>query len=252
LSDTPDFDPAEYGRNIADDYDETTGAADPTAELAAITELSRGEPILEFGIGTGRLALPLVARGHRVAGIEGSADMVQLLRQKPGGADLQVEVGDFSEARVDGEFGLVVLTMNTIYALPSQQAQVNCFRNAARHLRVGGSFVVEAWLPDMGAYRQGRALRLVRQEDGTVVLESSEISPATQTMQTNKIYLSTDSVKVFPANHRYAWPAELDLMAQLAGLELTQRWADWAKRPYTDDSTAHVSIWRKGRTSEDG
>ena len=252
MPDNPDFDPAEYGRNIADDYDETTGAADPAAELAAITELSQGEPILEFGIGTGRLALPLVARGHQVAGIEGSADMVQLLREKPGGAEIPVEVGDFSEARLDGEFGLVVLTMNTIYALPSQQAQVNCFRNAARHLRIGGSFVVEAWLADLGAYRQGRALRLVRHEDGAVVLESSEISPATQTMQTNKIYLSNDSVKVFPANHRYAWPAELDLMAQLAGLELTQRWADWAKHPYTDDSTAHVSIWRKVRTTADG
>jgi SAM-dependent methyltransferase len=243
------FDPSEYGRNIASDYDETTGAADPSAEVAAIVELSQGAPILEFGIGTGRLALPLVERGHRVAGIEGSAEMVRLLRQKPGGADIPVEVGDFSETRVEGEFGLVVLTMNTVYALPSQQAQVRCFSNAARHLSLGGSFVVEAWLPDLGAYRQGHAVRLVRQQTGEVVIETSEIFPATQTMQTNKVYLTDDSVKVFPANHRYAWPAELDLMAELAGLKLTDRWADWSKNPYTDNSTAHVSVWRKVRTA---
>jgi SAM-dependent methyltransferase len=241
------FDPAEYGRNIAGDYDETTGAADPAAEVAAIIELSQGAPILEFGIGTGRLALPLVERGHQVAGIEGSAEMVRLLRQKPGGADIRVEVGDFSETRVDGEFGLVVLTMNTVYALPSQQAQVRCFGNAARHLSLGGSFVVEAWLPDLGAYRQGHAVRLVRQDKGGVVIETSEISPATQTMQTNKVYLADDSVKVFPAKHRYAWPAELDLMAEMAGLELSERWADWSKNPYTDHATAHVSVWRKVR-----
>jgi SAM-dependent methyltransferase len=246
LPESPDaFDPGEYGRTIAGDYDDTTGAVDPGPELAAIAELSGGEPILELGIGTGRLALPLAARGHRVAGIEGSAEMVRLLRQKPGGADIPVEIGDFAETRVDGEFGLVVLTMNTIYALPSQAAQVGCFRNAARHLREGGAFVVEAWLPDLGAYRDGRAVRLVRQDDGVVILETSAISPATQTMRTNKVYLQNDSVKVFPANHRYAWPAELDLMAELAGMELAQRWADWSKAPYTDDSTAHVSIWRK-------
>jgi SAM-dependent methyltransferase len=247
LNQTPPFDPSAYGKHIASDYDRTSGRGDSSAEVASIAELSRGEAILEFGVGTGRLALPLVELGCRVAGIDGSAEMVQLLRQKRGGADFRVEIGDFAETRVDGEFGLVVLALNTIYALPSQRAQVRCFQNAARHLNLGGRFAVAAWLPAIGAYRNGSALRLVEQRDGEIVLEASEIFPATQRMNTNKVFLKTDSIKVFPANHRYAWPAEMDLMAELAGLELAYRWADWSKTPYADDSTAHVSVWQKVR-----
>jgi SAM-dependent methyltransferase len=242
-----DFDPSAYGRNIASHYDQTSGIADSDVEVATIAELSRGEPILEFGIGTGRLALPLVESGHRVAGIDGSAEMVRLLRQKPRGAAIPVELGDFSEVRVEGQFGLVVLAMNTIYALPSQEAQVRCFHNATRHLSLGGLFVIEAWLPDLGAYRNGRSMRIYEHRDGEVVLEASEIFPARQFMQTNKIFLKSDSVKVFPANHRYAWPAELDLMAELAGMRLRHRWADWSKTAYGDESVAHVSAWEKVR-----
>lgn len=239
------FDPSAYGHNIAGDYDETTGRLEPAAEVAVLSELAGDEPILEFGIGTGRLALPLIELGHRVAGIDGSAEMAEKLRAKPGGAGIRVEVGDFSETQVEGQFGLVVLAMNTIYALPSQEAQVRCFRNAARHLRAGGLFVADAWIPDPGAFRDGRALRIVDLADGEVVIEVAQIHPATQQMTTNKVFLKADSVKVFPANHRYAWPAELDLMATLAGFALKYRWQDWTKSPYTDTSRAHVSVWEK-------
>jgi SAM-dependent methyltransferase len=239
------FDPAAYGRHIAASYDETTGRADAGPEVELLSELAHDTAILEFGIGTGRLALPLIERGHQVAGIDGSPDMLAQLRRKPGGQDIQVEIGDFASTFLGTRFGLVVLAMNTVYALPSQQAQVACFANAARHLEAGGRFVVDAWIPDPGAFRDGRAMRLVQHEEGHVVIEVAEIHPATQQMQTNKIFLRSDLVKVFPANHRYAWPAEMDLMAQLAGLTLEHRFADWARRPYRDDSRTHVSIWRK-------
>jgi SAM-dependent methyltransferase len=241
----PHFDPAAYGQRIAADYDDTTGRLDPTAELSLLTELTPSGSVLELGIGTGRLALPLQDRGYRVAGVDGSAEMVELLRSKPGGDRLQVVVGDFSRTTVPGEFDLVLLVMNTIYALPSQQAQLDCFANAAASLRSGGRFVVDAWIPDTGAFRDGRALRTVQHEDGYVVLEVAELHPAEQRMNTNKIFLRNDSVKVYPANHRYAWPSELDLMARLAGLSLEHRWGDWSKAPYGDHSTSHVSVWCK-------
>jgi SAM-dependent methyltransferase len=246
VSDSPTFDPADYGRHIAGSYDRTTGARPWADEVALISELAGpGGSVLEFGIGTGRLALPLIERGHPVAGVEGSAEMVEQLRAKPGGADLEVEVGNFAEIGPGGTFAVVVLAWNTIYALPSQQAQIDCFANAAAHLDPGGLFLIDTWVPDPGAFRHGRAVRLVDQSEGGVVLETAQIFPATQLMTTNKVYLASGSVEVFPANHRYAWPAELDLMARLAGMQLAFRWADARRTPYTDTSTTHVSAWRK-------
>jgi SAM-dependent methyltransferase len=238
------FDPSEYGRHIAASYDQTTGALDPTAELTLLTELAAGGPVLEFGIGTGRLALPLAAQGLTVAGIDGSPEMVEQLRRKPGGEHIEVAIGDFSHTRIPGQFALVIIAMNTIFALPSQDAQVACFRNAAAHLGPGGRFVVDCWIPDIGAFRRDRGIRIVEIAAGRVVLEVGEIHPATQTMRTNKVFLESGSVQVHPANHRFAWPAEMDLMARLAGLGLEHRWADHRKTPFTDASEGHVSVWR--------
>lgn len=240
------FDPAAYGRRIAADYDATTGAEPAEDAVATLRDLAGGGAVLELGIGTGRLALPLAEAGLEVHGIEGSPEMVGQLRRKPGGEGIPVVVGDFTTARMERTFDLVVLAYNTIFALPSQEAQVACFGNAARHLRPGGAFVVEAWVPDVGAFRAGRAVRPVTLAEGRVVLEVAEIHPAEQTMRTNKVFLDAGGVRVFPANHRYAWPAELDLMARLAGLSLAQRWEDWTRRPYGDHSRAHVSVYRRG------
>jgi SAM-dependent methyltransferase len=239
------FDPGAYGRRIAVDYDATTGTEPAEDAVAALLELAEGGAVLELGIGTGRLALPLARAGLEVHGIEGSPEMVEQLRRKPGGDRIPVVVGDFTTARVEQTFDLAVLAYNTIFALPSQDAQVACFANAARHLRPGGAFVVEAWVPDLGAFRAGRAIRPVTLAEGRVVLEVAEIHPAEQTMRTNKVFLDGAGVRVFPANHRYAWPAELDLMARLAGLSLAQRWEDWTRRPYDDRSPAHVSVYRR-------
>ncbi|MCW2609517.1 MAG: hypothetical protein QOC93_1634 [Actinomycetota bacterium] len=247
----PAFDPAAYGSHIADIYDDTVLHL-PTAEpVARLAELAAGGPVLEFGIGTGRLALPLAARGLTVAGIDGSPEMVAGLRAKPGGDLLDVVVGDFSAVRVEGRFALVVLAVNTVFALPDQAAQVRCFRNAAAHLRPGGRFVVEAWIPDPGAFRHGTALRPVLVDEDVVVVEAAVLHPAEQRMTTTTLRFTEDGVRLLPANHRYAWPAELDLMAELAGLVREVRWADWAGTPFGDESRHHVTVYRRP-AQEDG
>ncbi|GGS52912.1 methyltransferase [Planobispora rosea] len=240
-----EFDASAYGRNIADVYDATVEDLPTGPAVERLYELAEGGAVLEFGIGTGRLALPLAARGLTVAGIDGSAEMVEVLRGKPGGDLIPVEVGDFTATRVEGEFALVVLAINTIFALPSQDAQVACFRNAAAHLRPGGRFVVEAWIPDLGAFRDRSSLRLLSLTEDVALAEAARLFPADQMMQTTKIRMTSGGVRLLPANHRYAWPGELDLMARLAGMEREHRWSDWSAAAFTDDSRAHVSVYRR-------
>ncbi|MEU9828941.1 class I SAM-dependent DNA methyltransferase [Micromonospora chersina] len=239
------FDAGAYGRYVADVYDETYAYLTPDAAVDTLAELADGGPVCEFGIGTGRLALPLAERGLTVAGVEGSPDMVAGLRAKPGGQRIEVAVGDFADTRVPGEFALVLLAFNTVFALPDQAAQVACFRNAAAHLRPGGRFVIEAWVPDPAAFRNGRALRPVRVTEDDVLLEAAVLHPAEQRMTTTKVRLTATGVQLLPANHRYAWPAELDLMAELAGLRREHRWADWSRRPFGDTSSDHVTVYRR-------
>jgi SAM-dependent methyltransferase len=242
------FDPGEYGRHIGALYDSLVDAAFPTdtdATVALLAELADGGPVLEFGVGTGRLALPLARLGLPVSGIDGSAEMLDQLRNKPGGAAMPLRVGNFADTHLDGDFALVVLAANTIFALPSQDAQVQAFRNAAAHLRPGGHFVLEAWVPDVGDFRAGRALRIVSVQDRRVVLEAAELEPVEQHMRTTKLFCGPDGLQAFPANHRYAWPAELDLMAQLAGMQLRDRWSGWKREAFTSESQKHVSVWEK-------
>jgi SAM-dependent methyltransferase len=246
------FDPSAYGTHIADIYDDTVRHIPTDEPVSRLAELAGDGSVLEFGIGTGRLALPLAARGLTVAGIDGSAEMVGALRAKPGGADLEVAIGDFSEVRVAGEFAVVVLAVNTIFALPDQQAQVRCFRNAAAHLRPGGRFVVEAWIPDPGAFRSGTALRPLVVGEEEVLLEVAVLHPAEQRMDTTKLRFTGDGVRLLPANHRYAWPAELDLMAQLAGMTREDRWEDWSGTPFGDTSRQHVTVYRLDHVSGGG
>jgi SAM-dependent methyltransferase len=241
----PAFDPSAYGSHIADIYDDTVRHLSTDEPVARLADLAAGGPVLEFGIGTGRLALPLAARGLTVAGIDASPEMVAALRAKPGGEDLEVVVGDFSAARVPGRFALVLLAVNTVFALPDQTAQVRCFRNAAAHLRPGGRFVVEAWIPDLAAFRHGTALRPRTVGEDVVTVESAVLHPAEQRMTTTTLRFTGEGVRLLPANHRYAWPAELDLMAQLAGLVREARWADWAGTPFGDESRQHVTVYRR-------
>lgn len=240
-----DHDPGAYGRYTAADYDELTAlhVADTAEVVETLATLASGGPILEFGIGTGRLALPLAQRGFEVAGIEASEEMLAQLRAKPDGETVVVAVGDFTSTRLGGGYPLVVLAYNTVYALPDQDAQVACFANAAAHLRPGGRFVIDAWLPDVASFTGRQAVRVLAVREDVVLLEAAVLDPVRQRMTTTKVRLREGGADLFPANHRYAWPAELDLMARMAGLDLQHRWGGWARTPFTADSTHHVSVY---------
>jgi SAM-dependent methyltransferase len=241
-----DHDPRLYGARIADDYDALyDGVLDTQGAVRCLGDLAGAGPVLEFGIGTGRLALPLVERGLVVHGVESSPDMVEQLRAKPGGDLLEVAQGDFTDVRVPGTFSLVVLAFNTIFALPSQDAQVACFHNAAAHLGPGGRFVVEAWVPDPSRFVRGSAVLVRHVAPDHVSLDVATIDPVAQRMHTTQVSLRGGEVRLYPANHRYAWPSELDLMARLAGLDLEHRWSGWDRSPFTDTSDGHVSVYRR-------
>ena len=234
-----------FGDEVAATYDEATAdmSADsvvaPTVGLLA--DLADGGRALEFGIGTGRIALPLARRGIEVHGIDLSGAMVERLRAKQGGADIGVTIGDFADTRVPGEFSLTYLVFNTICNLITQDAQVACFTNAARHLRPGGSFVIEVGIPALRLLPPGQ--RVVPFAVGEDDWAYDVYDCATQEMSSN--YVDEHGRRSIP--FRYVWPSELDLMARIAGLALADRWEDWDRRRFTHESTRHVSVWRKPR-----
>ena len=242
-----DFDPAEYGGHFAAVYDDVYADLSPDEAVRCLADLAGGGAVLELGIGTGRIAIPLAATGVIVDGIDGSPEMVAQLRTKPGGEQLRVEIGDFSATATGRRYALVVLAFNTINALPSQEAQVETFRNAAAHLEPAGAFVVENWVPDVAAFRRGRAVEVRGVGEGQVLVDVAELHLAEQRMNTTRLAFTNGEVRLLPMNHRYVWPAELDLMARLAGLRLEARWEDWARRPFTDASTTYVAVYRKDR-----
>ncbi len=206
-----------------------------------LAEHSQGDA-LEFAIGTGRVALPLAARGVRVEGIEFSEAMVQQFRAKPGSEHIPVTIGDMTEVRLPRTYSLVYLVWNTISNLTTQQAQVTCFQNAAAHLAPGGKFVVELWIPDLRRMLPGDRLLLCDVNEQHVGID--EIDTATQTGVSHHYWTIDGVARHGTTPWRYAWPAELDLMARLAGMTLVERWADWQRTPFTSDSTQHVSVWQ--------
>jgi SAM-dependent methyltransferase len=240
-------DPTAYGRATAADYDDMyEHAYDTAGAVEFLAARAGGRPVLELGIGTGRLALPLVERGIAVSGVDASPDMVELLAQKPGGASIVVTIGDFADADAGrDDFGLVVLAINTIFAVPTQAAQVGVFVNAARHLARGGSFIVEAWVPDLERFHRDAGVWVREHTAHSVSLEIGRLDKANQRIETTQIRFGARGVQLYPANHRYAWPCELDLMAQLAGLTPVARYEDWRETPFTSSSWTHVSVYRK-------
>jgi SAM-dependent methyltransferase len=200
---------------------------------------------LELGVGTGRIALPLAARGVEVHGIDLSTEAIEALRAKPGGERIGVTVGDFSTVRVAGSFRLVYLVYNTIMNLTTQAAQVACFENAAAHLEPGGRFLIETMIPDLRRLPPGE--RYVVFDGGDTHWGIDEYDVAAQGLVSHHFDVRGERVKTSSGAFRYVWPAELDLMALLAGMELRERWADWRRAPFTSESRAHVSIWEKRR-----
>jgi SAM-dependent methyltransferase len=215
---------------------------DPAVEFLA--ELAGSGAALEFAVGTGRVAIPLAARGISVTGVELSAPMVEQLRRKVGEDALPVIVGDMATATAPGEYSLVYVVWNSISNVRTQAEQVAVFRNAARHLSPGGRFVVELFVPNLRALPPGRHAVPSSLDEDHLIFDTYDV--ATQTCTSHHYHRSADGTfRYGSGTFRYIWPAECDLMAQLAGLELENRFADWHRSPFTDDSQRHVSVWRK-------
>jgi SAM-dependent methyltransferase len=232
---------------IAEQYDADSedmfdpAVIDPAVDV--LKALARGGRALEFAVGTGRIALPLSQRGVEVHGIDLSADMVAQLRAKPGSEGIAVTIGDFATTVVDGRFSLVYLVYNTIENLTTQDEQVDCFRNAARHLEPGGVFVIEVEVPQLQRLPPGETVRVFT--SSPTRLGFDELDIATQAGVSHHHWIADGRRETFSMPYRYVWPSELDLMARLAGLSLRERWGDWQRAPFTSRSARHISVWEK-------
>ena len=218
----------------------------PDADTAAgtLARLVGSGRALELGIGTGRVALRLAALGIEVHGVDLSDAMVEELRRKPGGSDIPVAMDDFAGFSVDTRYDVVYVVFSTFFDLTCQDAQVRCFASVARHLNAGGTFVIEAFVPDHA--RLARRSNVFGDLYGDVVrVDVSQSNPHEQRLDARHIMISEAGIEQYSVRIRYAWPSELDLMARLAGLRLKERWADWAGNPFTSQSTAHVSVYEK-------
>jgi SAM-dependent methyltransferase len=239
-----DDDPAFFGELWADDYDQYRRNPDPAPAVDFLAELAGDGRTLELAIGTGRVALPLAARGVPVEGIEGSGKMVQRMRAKPGGAQIPVAIGDMAEVAVEGPFRLVYLVFNTLFNLTDQDRQVACFHNVAQVLERGGAFVIECFVPDPARLDRGRDVQVLEVTEESATIEVFWYDLTAQRYLSQKITFGSEGVRVRPHAMRYAWPAEIDLMARQAGLHLAERYADWDRRPFAPDSTKHISVYR--------
>ena len=232
--------------SIAEGYDTSSSdmsspaVLEPTVRFLA--EAAGEGAALEFGIGTGRVALPLSAQGIEVQGIDISADMIRQLRSKPGSESIVTVTGDFATATMPRKFSLVYLVFNVISNLTTQQEQVECLRNAARHLDRGGCVVVELWIPDLRRFPPGAIAIPFDVSSSHIGLDVFDI--ATQTGTSHHYFFDGHRVATFDTPYRYVWPSELDLMAQLAGMTLNERWSDWDRSPFTGESRKHVSVYR--------
>jgi SAM-dependent methyltransferase len=229
-----------------DESDETSGAGPVEPMVDLLAELAGSGRALELGIGTGRIALPLAQRGVPVHGIDMSKAMVARLRAKPGSEDIGVTIGDFATTTVDGTFSLAYLVFNTISNLTSQDAQVACFRNVAAHLEPGGCFVIEVGVPELQRLPPGETARVFDVSERRWGIDEYDV--AEQGLISHHFEIVDGSVERVSMPFRYTWPAELDLMAQLAGMTLRDRWSGWEREPFTSDSRKHVSAWEKPAT----
>jgi SAM-dependent methyltransferase len=239
-----------FGERVAERYDKTSADMFDPAKIDPVVDFLAGlasdGSALELGIGTGRIALPLAQRGIRVHGIDLSEAMVARLRAKPGSDQIDVTIGDFATTTVEGRFSVAYLVFNTIMNLTSQDEQVACFQNVAAHLQPGGCFVIEVGIPDLQRLPPGETVRAFTVTSERLGFDEYDI--AAQGLISHHYWIEDGKLEVFAAPFRYVWPAELDLMARLAGMSLRERWSGWNREPFTSDSRQHVSVWEK-RTS---
>jgi SAM-dependent methyltransferase len=236
-----------FGERVAAEYDDPSSEEFSPGVIAAtvdrLAELARGGRALELGIGTGRIALPLAARGVQVHGIDLSRAMVARLRGKPGGDAIGVTIGDFATTVVAGPFTLAYLVFNTIMNLTTQAAQVACFRNVAAHLEPGGCFLIEVMMPQLRRLPPGQTVVPYGVSPTRCAFDIYDV--ATQATSSNYVYINDGRGEYTSIPFRYVWPSELDLMAQLAGLRLRERWEGWTRQPFNHESQQHISIWEK-------
>lgn len=242
------FGPSTYGERVAGVYDERYGDNAPfSAErtAAALTRLAAGGPVLELGVGTGRIALPLLGQGIAVHGIDASDAMVGQLREKPGSEEIQVTMGDFAEVPVPGRYPLVFAAFNTFFGLLSAEHQQRCFTNVAAHLTDGGRFAIEVAVPDLSRFQRDQRISVRDVGVDSVLLYVARHDPQAQRIDSQHVTISRAGIELVPVVMRYAWPAELDVMATAAGLRLQHRWANWDGGPCAGDSPDHVSVYER-------
>jgi SAM-dependent methyltransferase len=234
-----------FDERVAARYDESSPemfaseAVEPAVDF--LVGFAGGGRALELGIGTGRIALPLARRGVEVHGIDLSKAMVARLRKKPGGEEIPVAIGDFATTRLDGAFSLAYLVFNTINNLTTQAAQVACFRNVAAHLGPGSCFVIEVGVPDLRRLPPGETMHVFDASEGHWGIDEYDV--ASQGLVSHHFSVVEDAIERVSMPFRYVWPSELDLMAELAGMRLRERWSGWKREPFTGESRKHVSVW---------
>jgi hypothetical protein len=243
-----DYEPVRtFDEATAAEYDDLVCRGDEEATVAFLEGLAEGGPALELAIGTGRIGLPLAARGVRVDGIDFSEPMVTRLRAKPGGKELNVVIGDFCDVGIDGTYRLIYIVFNSLFNVLSQDEQIRCFENVAAHLVSGGRFVVEGgctlgWLDHL---RNGQYVEAESIDVEAVRFDLLRLDPSTQMLYENHVHLSRDGARFTPVVQRYSWPSELDLMARIAGLRFEQRWGGWNRESFTARSENVVSVYRR-------
>jgi SAM-dependent methyltransferase len=235
-----------FGEDVAAHYDSNDGRFAPEAiepVVGFLAALAGDGAALELGIGTGRIALPLSRRGVPVHGIDLSEAMVARLRAKPGAEAVGVTIGDFATTRVEGTFSVAYLVYNTINNLTTQDEQVACFENAAAHLEPGGCFVIEVGVPDLQRLAPGEIFRPFTVSATRLGFDEYDVAAQGLISHHYRIVDGTAEARSIP--FRYVWPAELDLMARMAGMRLRERWSSWKREPFTSDSRRHVSVWER-------
>lgn len=235
-----------YGEKVSGVYDDWYTHVDPHA-IDLLAELAGDGRALELGIGTGRIALPLVSRNVNVSGIDAAQSMIDRLSKKPNADKIKVYKGSFADVDVEGQFELVYVVFNTFFALASQDEQVRCFRNVAAHLTDAGSFLIEAFVPNLNRFTGGQVNWATKVTEEVVELDVGQHDAAAQRVVSQKVVLKDGSVKLYPVQIRYAWPSELELMAQLAGLRLRERWGSWQRGSFDSDSGKHISIYERAK-----
>lgn len=239
-----EFDPRLYGTRWAEQYDEWhAGLMDDDGAVAALAELAGAGPLLELGVGTGRLAVPLAEKGHEVVGVDVSEEMLAQLAKKS--SAVTTVLADMTTVRVEREFAVVYIAFNSILVLPTQEDQVRLFRNAAAHLRPGGRFVLETEVMSYAKPGDTSRFRVSKVEKDRLTITAGVVDPATQFYNGTWVVFEPDGTKFYPIHGRTVTHPEMDLMAQLAGLTLEDRWSDWKGKKFDGDSTMHVSVYRK-------